>query len=796
MKVSLHWLRDYVDIPVSSERLAEELSLRSVEVSSVATMNTGLSPLVVGVITKVRKHPNADRLHLVTVKTGRGKTEVVCGGSNISEHSLGWKVAYAPPGTVLPSGLVIQEVRIRGVRSPGMICSAQELGFPSQREKEILVLERDSRAGQPVAKFLNLEDTVFDLDVLTNRPDLLGHVGVAREIAALFGKKFRNPRIPVLKLLRHRGLLEVRIREKTMVSRYSAFVISGITIQPSPAWLSRRLEAVGIRSINNIVDLTNYMMMDMGQPLHAFDFDKIRGKVMTVRTAREGEVVRTLDGVDRKLSKGMLVIKDRERLIDLVGIMGGEESAVDEETERIVLQAAAFDPVSIRRTSRSLDLRTEAVARYEKSVDASQTMAVLSRSYNILKEMMPTSCLEEILDEGRKMMPKKTVRFAFHRINNLLGLKISRKKAYSILESLEMKILRKQKDSLVVQIPSFRPDLNREEDLVEEIGRIAGYEHLSKTPLSAVLKTSSLPPILAATKFLRSFLMSQGFREVMNYSLISKDLIEKTGLNIQHHLEIENPLSQDQQFLRRELLSSLLQNVFENQKRVHEFRMFEIAHVFHPEHFRYPKEESILSAVIVGEQEVFFKTKGTLKNLFLEFGVEVQEELWTLRHPSWFLYEQVIDPSRSIVFQSNGKPLALVGEAPRSVLEKFEIDHPVSFFIVFVKPLVERERRKKIFHEIPHFPSVKLDLAFVIPENVFYREVEEWIRRAGASLLERIELFDVYRGKQVPPGKKSFAVHLNYRVKDRTLSLQEAEACHQKIIDALRDRFSADIRAA
>ncbi|PIS42933.1 MAG: phenylalanine--tRNA ligase subunit beta [Candidatus Kerfeldbacteria bacterium CG08_land_8_20_14_0_20_40_16] len=803
MKVSLNWLKDYVPIELTPEKLAEELTMRSVEVNAIEKANPGLDKVIVGKVLKVVKHPNADKLNLVTVDLGKKKLEVVCGGSNITAQSVGWKVPVALVGSELPGGLKITKANIRGVNSHGMLCSAEELGLPKQGEREIMVLDSPARIGEkvgetPAFRLQNLQDTVLDLDVLANRPDLFSHLGVAREIAAITKKPFRFKNKETKEEPRHQKEVKILVKDKKLCPRYSALVLSGIKIGPSPQWLASRLEAVGIRSLNNVVDLTNYIMMDQGQPLHAFDYDKIMGKTMVVRGAKQGERVKTLDGKTWQLNKGMAIIEDGKRLIDLAGIMGGANSEVNANTKTIILQAAVFDSTNIRLTSRALGHRTEAVARYEKAVDLTQTLAVLVYSYSLLKKLIPSVVLEQVIDIGDWKLVSKRIKFEFSAVDQLIGLKIPPAEITAILESLGLKAVKKGKTEVTWEIPSFRPDLNIPEDLIEEVGRVWGYNRIPETVPLGELKPPLKPPLLTLSSRIKQILNGKGFQEVYNYSFINKDLFTKVGLAPAQHVEIENPLSQDQQYLRTEHISGLLQNVIHNFKNYDQINLFELSEVYFPEGSKPPREASLLSGVMAapeGKQDTFFLLKGVVRELLNELNVEAESDLLQKEGkgecPYWKMYDQKI----SLKFISKRKIIATLASVSRRVLEKFDLDREVCFFIVFIEELLKTRTAVKTFEALPRFPSVMLDLAFIIDQKILYRDLKTLIEKTGKPLLRNVELFDVYTGKQMAPHKKSMAVHLQYRSEERTLSLEEAQAVHLKIIKALETNFKAQIRA-
>ncbi|MFA6391149.1 MAG: phenylalanine--tRNA ligase subunit beta [Patescibacteria group bacterium] len=794
MKVSLNWLKEYVAIRTTPEKLADDLTIRSVEVNTIEKAGGNISKVVVAEILAIKKHPNADKLNLVTVDNGSEKFEVVCGGVNIEPESVGRKVPFAMVGAKLPSGMELKKANIRGVESCGMICSAEELGLPKKGDHEILFLRDNANLGTDVVKELGLDDVVLDLDVLANRPDLMGHFGVAREIAAITGLKLKKELYDIKETAKKNKTVNVEVSDVKLCPRYSALVISGIKIGPSPDWMRKRLESVGVRSINNIVDLTNYIMLDRGQPLHAFDYDKIKGNTMTVRPAKKGEQIKTLDGKIWNLEPGMLIIEDGERIIDLAGIMGGANSEIGDKTTTIVLQAATFDPISIRRTSRKLGHRTDAVGRYEKMVDPNQTLAHLTYTYTLLKEMLPDAVLEQVIDTGKWQIEPAKITVGTDRIENILGIKIPVKEIISILNSLGAEVTKRGKNSLDVLAPTFRPDLKIPEDIIEEISRIYGYNKLGESVPTGDLEPPKEPKYLSRIRKIKTYLKGKGFTEVYNYSFTSGENIKKLGLKTMDHIEIANPLASNQQYMRTELLSSLLNNVHENLKHTENLKLFELSNVYFPRTGGETHEAPLLTAVVCGQSKDgkdFFELKGFLEQLFEEQNVKYESELLEKSGAGDCPYWDAYNTNKSLKFSHNGKVIATMSQLSGAVAKNFDLDRPVYFMVVFLDYLTNL----KIFNVLPKYPSVMLDVAFIIDQKILYKEIEKVAWQAGGTLLARVELFDVYIGKQIGEGKKSMALHLDYRANDRTLALAEAQKFHNQIIKSLEIKFNAQVRA-
>ena len=797
MKVSLAWLKDYINLNWSAEKLAEELTMRSIEVNTVEKGSVFDDNLVIGKVMVVSKHPNADKLTLAVVDTGTQQVKVVCGAPNLAE---GQKIVLAPVGAVLRpikgDEIKIRKAQIRGIESPGMICSEAELGL-SEEAEGILVLAEDAQVGQKLKDYFGTKDVVFDLDVLANRPDCMGHLGVAREIAAISKSSLKVPKFELDDKPKHGTELKVEIADQNICPRYSALVISGIKIKESLKLIQDRLLACGFRPINNIVDLTNYLMLDLGQPFHAFDYQKVAGSLMRVRPAKKGEIVTTLDGTQRKLASGIPVISDQEKLIDLAGIMGGANTEIDQSTNTIVLQAAVFDAFAVRRAARLLGHRTDAVGRYEKGVDLNGTVNALARAYQLLKEQSPEIQLEQIIDQGQKSVPEKEITLELARVEKLLGLAIDSPTIKSILNSLGLKIKKEKKQSIKVAVPSFRPDLVGEEDLVEEVARIYGYDQLPETVISAKLKPPTLEPARILEQKISRELAHLGFREVINYSFISEKSIASLGLAPESHIEVVNPLSEEQRYLRSEHVSSLLTCVSGNLRFRNEVRLFELGKIYTRTKLGRPEEKFIASGVVClpDKAESFSWAKGTLTRLWQQLNLSPLEEAIVPDRQKSCPYWQAWDPDCALKFVLGKDVVGTVAAINPTVLNKFDIDSTLSiaYFMIFSSTLVKHVSQIKEYAQLPRFPAVNLDIAFTVSKEIEYKEIEQTIKRAGGKLLKRVELFDVYQGKQTG-GQKSLAFHLDYRADNKTLELEEAQEIHKQIAAKLKSQIGAELR--
>lgn len=798
MKVSLFWLKDYINVKWSAEKLAQELTMRSIEVNTVEKGDVFDDQLVIGKVIVVSKHPHADKLKLAVVDIGTGKVKVVCGAPNLRE---GQRVVLALAGAVLRpikgDEIALKKAIIRGVESAGMICSEAELGL-SEEAKGILVLPEAAIVGQKLKDYFGTKDVVFDLDVLSNRPDCMGHLGVAREIAAIFGCSLKTSKYEIKDKPRNATSLKVVVADQKICPRYSALVISGIKIKESPKIIQDRLLACGFRPINNIVDLTNYLMLDLAQPFHAFDYHKIVGQAMRVRLAKKGEIVTTLDGVQRKMSPGIPIIEDQEKLIDLAGIMGGKNTQIDQSTNTIVLQAAVFDAFTIRRASRLLGHRTDAVGRYEKGVDLQGTMPALAKAYYLLKKRQPWICLEQIIDQGQKSSGRaREIILNLARVEKLLGLAIDQVKIKSILTSLGMEVKKGENEKLKVMVPSFRPDITREEDLIEEIARIHGYHLLPETVIAAELRPHKKEPSRILGQKVSRLLASLGFNEVINYSFVSEKNLTNLGLKAESHVEVTNPISEEQRYLRSEHLSSLLTCVANNLRFRQEVKLFELGKVYTRARLGRVEEKYVLSGIVClsSPAESYGYAKGALTRLGQELNLVWQEETINSARQANCPYWPSLTPECSLGFVLNKEMMGILTRINPPAQAKFGINSAftVSYFVIFFDLLAKQANKIKEFRKIPRYPTVNLDIAFMVPSQVKYQDIEELIRKIGGRLLANVELFDIYQGKQTS-GKKSLAFHLNYRAEDHTLSLEQAREPHAKIAAQLKSQFGAELR--
>ncbi len=805
MRVSMSWLTELVDVGVPARELAERLDMTGTAVEAVHETGESLDGVVVGHILTRERHPEADKLWVTTVDVGDGTLRtIVCGAQNFD---AGDKVPVALPGAVLPGGLEIKKAKLRGVVSEGMNCSARELGIGEDHEG-LMILPPDAPVGVPFAEWYGAGDTVLELEITPNRPDCLSMAGVAREVGAVLGVPAKVPASqPVESGEEAAAACSVTITDADLCPRYAARIIRGVKVAPSPAWLADKVAAAGARPINNVVDVTNYVMFELGQPLHAFDLDKLaadsNGRVaITVRTARSGETLRTLDGVDRQLRSDTLLICDSSGPVALAGVMGGESTEVSETTVDVLLESACFDPASISRTSRSLGLVSEASMRFERTVDRTGCVAALDRAAALIAEVAGGQVAPGVVDEYPAPLQPRLLTLRLARVRGVLGIDLGAEEVAGILRSLGCDV-EMGPESLQVTVPSFRPDIEREIDLIEEVLRIWGMERVEPTLPGGRGRIGMLTREQSLRERIGDVMRACGLNETMTYAFGDPRDPERCCMPFAEGelpVELLNPMSTEQAVLRRSLLPGLLASVSYNQRRgVSDVHLYEMGSVFWTSEGRkQPKERTMLAGVLAGAWHPpawnapavpldFFDGKGVIENLFRELAIpKLRVRACDAGH---------LQPGRAAEVLAGGEVLGWLGEVHPAVLERFEAHAPVVAFELDVRALVRLAADARPFVEPPRHPAVELDLAIVVDESVTAEEVERAIRSAGGKLLAETHLFDVYRGNGVEMGKKSLAFALEYRVPDRTLTAQEVESAHERLVRKVTTSVGGTLRS-
>ena len=801
MKVTLNWLKDYVDFDLSANDLSHRLTMAGLEVDAMEHLGEGLDSVIVARLADVQQHPDADRLTVCKVETGSVTQQVVCGAKN---HKTGDLVALAQVGSVLPGNFKIKKSKIRGQESCGMLCSVSELGLADNSDG-IMILPSGLPLGQPVFTALGLKDVVYEIGLTPNRSDCLSVVGVAREVSAMAGAALRLPEPAIVESAsRAVEKTSVLIEDAELCPRYAARLIENVKIGPSPDWLATRLEAVGMRSINNVVDITNFVMMELGQPLHAFDFSLLREHRIVVRRANDGDQFTTLDGQVRTLMGSDLVICDGVGPVALAGVMGGGNSEVSQETTDILLESAYFNPTTIRRTSKRLGLHTESSHRFERGTDVDMVPLALDRAAALIAELADGSIAQGVVDVYPELLTRRVVSITAARASQVLGLEVDTAEVCKQLRSISLKCELGDDAVISVEIPNFRPDLEREIDLIEEVARLVGYDHIPVTMPVSTLTCQQLPVHLSKERLVRDRMIQMGYAEVINYSFFNPDCLGKIRLTEddprRQNVQILNPLTEEQGSMRTTLLPSILETAARNQAyRSEDLSLFELRPVFQPVAGAVlPCESLRLTAVLCGRREPqgwaqssdkadFFDMKGVVEQLLAH--LRINDVSWQSQHDEPFYH-----PGKSCALYSGDRLLGTLGELHPEVLHNFDLGQSAILCDLDLEVLFELSVDTVKFKPLSRFPDVQRDSAFLVDAEISAQQALTVLGQVKINDLESIELFDVYCGEGVPAGKKSLAIRACYRAMDRTLTDELIQNLHGKLIKAMEKELGAELR--
>jgi phenylalanyl-tRNA synthetase beta chain len=802
MLISRNWLQDFVKIPnsLSSKELGFKLTMSTAEVEGMTDQAQSLNGVIVGEILEVKKHPNADKLQLTVVNIGKEKLNIVCGAPNIA---VGQKVPVATIGTKLPNGMEIAKAKVRGEESSGMLCAEDELGL-GKDHTGILILDNKAKVGEPLTKVLGLDDTIYEIDnkSLSNRPDLWSHYGIAREVAVLTDAKLSEFNPVVKEPTKPSEKLDIKIEDFKLCPRYCGVVLEGIKIEESPEWLKKRVSAVGMRPINNIVDITNYVMMEIGQPLHAFDYDKLAEHRIVVRNAKKGEKIDTLDDQNRELDETMLVIADAVKPVAIAGIMGGANTEIDDNTKKVIIESANFDHVSIRQTESKLGLRSEASIRFEKSLDPNLSEWGIKRAIELILQLCPEAKLVSKIEDVKKFkLNQGPIKLSFDFITKKVGQEISKDKVVKILSSLGFEIKKNVKD-LSVTIPTWRAtkDISIPEDLVEEVIRIYGYSNLkSSLPMIEISKPEANIERDLERKIKQLLAYGFGLNEVYNYSFVGEDQVKSLGLKIEDHISIANPQSKDWNLLRRSLIPNLLGNAVSNCRNYDDFGLFEVGSVYLAEakgekvsdksDKNLPLQEKLIAGIICEKKndKPFYMAKnviaGLLAQLHFDYKLEKINEV-----------QAFAKKNRAVKILVQGKELGYISEPADNLYDKLGLKSKVSIFEFNLTKLASLYTDAIKYKPIPKFPSIDLDISMIIAKKILWEEIYQAVKGVEKDLIRKVTFFDVYEGKGIPEGKKSIAFRIEYRSDDKTLTMDEVQIIHQKALQHLEAKFSAQIR--
>lgn len=806
MNLSLNWLKEYVDIPktVSPEELAKTLTMHTVEVEGIVKQAEKFNNVVVGKILEIRKHPNADRLQVTKTEVGGGKVlDIVCGAPNIE---VGQMVPVALVGASLPNGLVIKEAEVRGEKSQGMLCASDELGL-GEDHSGILILDEKAKLGQSFADYLGMDDVVLEVDnkSLSNRPDLWGHYGIARDLSAILGTKLKKLFVIPQPVEADEIKVDIEVKNQELCPRYMALAMSGITVQSSPRWLQERLIAVGLRPISNIVDATNYVMYEVGQPLHAFDRRQV--DTIKVRLAADKEEIETLDGQKRELSPDTLVIADSRKPIAVAGVMGGANSEIAEDTREIIIESANFNYVSVRRTSGRLGLRTDASMRYEKGLDPNLCEVGLWRVAELIKKICPEAKIASApVDISKFELDQGPISLGFDWIRSMIGADIKDADIVEILEKLGFEV-EVDGGMISAKIPTWRAtkDISTKEDILEEVARVYGFENIvSQLPVVQMKRPPERPFRLVERRIKDVLSGRPALVETYNYSFVAEDMIKKMGIDVAGHISLLNPIASNMTLLRQSLVPNILSNVKANQAKFESISLFEIGNVFldvagvinkHDKGSeKLPYQEKKLAIVLAGGKgDLFLSAKGIVDHLFDCLGLDVDYHSTEVR-VAWSDKSSYAGIDLSSEGGISMKNIGYVARLDQKIAKNLGIKKEVVAVEINLAELMDLLEKKpeKRFEEFDRFPSVMRDLAFVLSDKIPYADVRDTITGFD-PLIKSVELFDVYVGGALGAGMKSLAFHLVYQA-DRTLTAKEVDEVQTKLIAKIEEKFEAKLR--
>lgn len=798
MLISLNWLKEYVDLgELNVKEIENALTMIGQEVEKIEIKGENLDKVVTAKIVEKEKHADSDHLTVCKVDIGKEIIQVVCGAPN---HKLGDKVVLAQIGAKLAPDFVIKKGKIRGVESSGMLCSSKELGIGTD-ESGIIILPEDAPIGVPMKEYLEIDDVVFELEITPNRPDCLSHIGIARELAAYYNKKVMYPNVKINKEYAEKTSdnITINIEDDNLSKRYVSRILKDVTVKESPKWLKDKIEAVGLKSINNIVDVSNFILMEMNQPNHIFDLDKIEGKEIFVKTAGNEEIFVTLDEQERKLTKEDIVITDSKKTIALGGVMGGLNSEITSETKNILIEVAHFNPQNIRKTSRRLNLSSDASYRFERGIERENIINVINRLSNLIQEVAGGEILEDVVDIFLDSVQRNTSELSFERLNRFVGKDIPKEEVIKILSNLEIEII-DNGDTLKLTPPLYREDLELEQDYYEEIIRMYGFNNIENKLPKVEINEKTVVDTTKLIDKIKLISSSAGLKEVINYSFIPKDAVDKmkfTRVNKENLINVLKPITEDFVTLRPTLLYSLLKNAKDNLNRnISNIRFFEVSRTFEKEE-ELAKEEVKLGIILAGENNKtvwnskpvpydFYDLKGVVEKIFLK-----------LKFKNYLLKRSTnteFHPGRSVDVFVGKEFIGSFGEIHPDVLENFDLGKKTVLVGEFNIDLIEKYIGKTISYKgIVKYPSVPRDLALVMNEEVLVGNVLKTIEKIDKKI-EKVELFDIYRGLGVMPGKKSVAISIVLRDKSKTLEEKEINDVIGKILDKVKKEYLAELR--
>ena len=805
MRVSYKWLKEYVDIPVSPEELAEKITMAGVAVENIEYPGRGLDKIVTGRIESISPHPDADKLVVCRINIGSETLQVVTGAPNVRESQI---ILLALVGATLPGGK-ITKAKLRGVESFGMLCSAQEMGldpknFPPDQQEGILEFAADTPLGLDARELLGLDDAILELELTPNRADCLSMVGVAREVSAVLGTKVKMPEIKVGETSEViDGQVTVTINNPELCGRYVGRLIRNVKIEPSPVWMQHRLQAAGIRPISNIVDVTNYVLMELGQPLHAFDYDKLRDHAIIVRKAEPGEKIHSLDDVERELSPEMLVIADPARPVAIAGVMGGLDTEITGETASVLIESAYFNPASIHRTSKTLALQSESSMRFAKGIDPNGCLLAANRACQLIQEMGAGKNVKGAVDNFPVPRDNAVIRLRPERAALIIGTDVPTSQIKDIMIKLGFGVAEDSKGFLV-EVPTRRGDISAEIDLIEEVARLFGYNNIPTTLPEGASTEGRKTVAQAVADEVIDVMTGGGLTEIITLSFMNPKVLDTLNLPADDPLRevvtVENPLSEEQRILRTTMLHGIFDIMSRNTARKNkDLAFFEVGRVFTPvKGEKLPKETLTLAAGVMGRTRSGWQTGAAEMDFYYLKGV-LETLMDTLNITRYNIAPETANPTfhpgRTARIELAGNVVGVIGEVHPNVTDNYRLSEKVLALQVNLEELISAVGGTRKYSQLPKYPAIERDIAIVVSKDVLSADVNRTIRKNAGQLLESISLFDLYEGEQIKEGYKSMAFALRFQAPDRTLTDEEVNTIHEKIQKALQDSLGAELRA-
>ncbi|MFL8952885.1 phenylalanine--tRNA ligase subunit beta [Helcococcus kunzii] len=793
MLVPIKWLREYVEIKDSTREIANRVTDSGSHVESIEKYEE-MSGLVIAKILDIRKHENADKLSLVDLDYGDGKETIVTGAKNMR---VGDNVVLAKVGAKLPGGIEIKEATLQGVVSPGMLCGYSELGvsenYVDKRSADgLIILDDDVKVGEDAVKALNLDSEIIEFEITPNRPDCLSIIGMAREVAAVFDEKIKEPSLEVKNAVSNYKEFFNGVELNTDKStRFMTAVVKDVEIKESPLYIKNYLRDAGMRPINNIVDIANFIMLEYGQPLHTYDLDTISGKKLIVREGKTGETVKTLDKNERKIEAGDILICDGDNNpIGIAGVMGGFYTEVTENTKNILIESATFNNESIRKTSKRLGLRSEASARFEKGIPAKLNEIALKRFLHLIEETNSGIVVEGLSDDGDFEFEEKSLKLRNSKLNSLLGIYLDIEQSKKYLDSLEL-YTEIEGDTLNVKIPFFRSDLNIEEDLIEEIGRLYGFQNIAPKSLVGGLTQGIKSEMRQCQDEARINLFALGFSEILTYSFISNKVFDKLNLNendkLRDTVKILNPLGEDFSVMRTTLIGNMLEIIRRNlNNKQNDLRFFEVGNSF-IKRDETIKEEKLMTFSLVGDYD-FYYIKNILINIFTKFGIVDYEFIRETENP-------IFHEGRCANVMADGEKVAVIGEISPIVMDNFDIEKRVNLVEANLDVLFKFKKDQIRYKEISKYPIVERDIAIVVDKDIQSQDIINVIKQYGGGYLKYVKLFDIYKGEQIPEDKVSLAYKIGFQSNEMTLKDQVVKEAFENIVEGLNKTFDVNLRS-